>query len=34
MKLVHLDIKIENIGFSNIYNKYIFLDFGLSLLIK
>jgi serine/threonine protein kinase len=30
----HLDIKYENIGFSKIFNKFVFLDFGFSKSIN
>lgn len=29
-KLMHLDIKPDNIGYSQQYQRHIFLDFGLS----
>lgn len=32
--IVHLDIKPENIAFSPAYNEYVFIDFGLSRIIK
>jgi serine/threonine protein kinase len=31
---VHLDIKPENIAFSLSYNSYVFIDFGLSRMVK
>jgi serine/threonine protein kinase len=33
-QICHKDIKMENIGFSNILNKFVFLDFGFSKSIK
>lgn len=33
-KFVHVDIKPSNIAFSNFFNKHIFIDFGLSDIIK
>ena len=32
--IVHLDIKPENIAYSPAYNEYVFIDFGLSRIIK
>ncbi len=32
-KIVHLDIKPENIAYSPTFEKWIFLDFGLSEII-
>ena len=34
VNLVHIDIKPLNIAFSNLRKKHVFLDFGLSRLIK
>ena len=34
IKLVHLDIKDENIMYSPYFNKLVFIDFGLSKFIK
>ena len=34
MKMVHLDIKPENIMRSPAYNKLVFIDFGLSDFIQ
>jgi serine/threonine protein kinase len=31
---VHTDIKPENIMFSPAYQKYVFIDYGLSKIIK
>lgn len=31
--LIHQDIKIDNIGYSKIYQKYIFIDYGYSNII-
>ena len=33
-KLVHLDIKPDNICFSPTFNKYVFIDFGLGKVIN
>jgi len=33
-KIIHFDIKQGNIMFSQYFNKYIYLDFGLSEIIK
>ena len=30
LKMVHLDIKPQNFGFSPFYQKPVFIDFGLS----
>lgn len=32
--IVHMDIKPKNIAFSQSYNEYVFIDFGLSRAIK
>lgn len=34
LHIIHFDIKPPNIGFSSILHKPIFLDFGLSRIIK
>jgi serine/threonine protein kinase len=34
MHLIHFDIKPANISFSGYYNRAVFLDFGLSEVIK
>jgi len=34
LNIVHLDIKPSNIMFSKQFNKFVFIDFGLSDLIK
>jgi serine/threonine protein kinase len=31
---IHMDIKKDNVAFSNSFNKYVFIDFGLSKLIR
>jgi tRNA A-37 threonylcarbamoyl transferase component Bud32 len=31
---VHMDIKKSNIAFSHTFGKYVFIDFGLSELIR
>lgn len=33
INLVHLDIKPANISYSPLFQKHIFLDFGLSLIL-
>jgi len=33
-KLMHLDIKPDNICFSSTFNRYIFIDFGLGKVIN
>lgn len=32
-KLIHQDIKFDNIGYSKLYKKYIFIDYGYSDII-
>ena len=32
-KIIHFDIKPDNICFSQTFNKYVFIDFGLSKLV-
>jgi len=32
--IIHFDIKPDNIGFSNHFKKWVFLDFGLTKIIK
>jgi len=32
--IIHFDIKPENICFSSEYNKIVFIDFGLSEIVK
>ncbi len=34
LNIVHLDIKPENVAYSPAYNEYIFIDFGLSRMVK
>jgi serine/threonine protein kinase len=34
LQIVHLDIKPDNIAFSSTLKEYIFIDFGLSRIIK
>lgn len=34
LNFVHLDLKPENIAYSNFFNRWIFLDFGLSEMNK
>jgi serine/threonine protein kinase len=34
LKIVHTDIKPDNIMFSKAFNKLVFIDFGLSDIIK
>lgn len=34
LKFIHLDIKPANLAYSNTFNKYVFIDFGLSILIE
>jgi serine/threonine protein kinase len=34
INLIHMDIKPENIMFSTVYSKYVFIDFGLSMFVK
>jgi serine/threonine protein kinase len=34
LKLIHFDIKPENICFSPYFQKYVFIDFGLHRIIK
>jgi serine/threonine protein kinase len=34
LNIVHLDIKPENVAYSPAYNEYVFIDFGLSRMIK
>lgn len=31
--LIHYDIKIENVGYSPSYKKFVYIDFGLSEII-
>ena len=33
LKFYHGDIKFDNIGWSSVYNKFVFLDFGFSKFI-
>lgn len=33
-QFIHIDIKPENICFSRLLNKHVFIDFGLSKIIK
>ena len=33
-RIIHFDIKIDNIMYSKLQDKYIFIDFGLSDLLK
>lgn len=33
LKMVHRDIKHSNIGWSNFFNRWIFLDFGFSTIL-
>jgi serine/threonine protein kinase len=34
LKIIHFDIKLENIAFSPAFDKYVFIDFGLSKIIR
>jgi len=34
IKIIHFDIKPENIGYSRHFKKFVFLDLGLSKIIK
>lgn len=34
IKFIHMDIKEDNICFSNIKKDYVFIDYGLSKIIK
>jgi serine/threonine protein kinase len=34
LKLIHLDIKPSNIAYSTEFQKYIFIDFGLSIFVN
>jgi serine/threonine protein kinase len=34
LNLVHMDIKLENVMFSQTYSKFVFIDFGLSRFIS
>lgn len=33
-KIIHFDIKPSNIAFSNTFKRWVFIDFGLSEVIK
>jgi serine/threonine protein kinase len=34
LKLIHMDIKPDNIMFSSVHSKYILIDFGLSAFVS
>ena len=34
INICHKDIKLDNIGFSNYFNKFVFLDFGFAKSIR
>lgn len=34
LQICHLDIKYENIGWSATFKKFVFLDFGLSMIVN